>query len=45
MIVRGGRWQLCVDAFYSGFCQAFSPGRYDNLGPFSGTLSSLRSVR
>ena len=45
MIVRGGRWQLCADAFYQGFCQSFGPGRYDNIGPLAGTLSSLRQVR
>ncbi len=45
MIVQGGNWQLCVDANFRGRCQTFSPGRYDNLGFLSGTLSSLRPVR
>ncbi|MBS0321889.1 MAG: beta/gamma crystallin family protein [Proteobacteria bacterium] len=45
MIVQGGRWQLCVDANFRGRCQIFGPGRYDNLGFLSGTLSSLRPVR
>jgi hypothetical protein len=45
MIVRGGRWQLCSDANFTGFCQTFSPGRYDDLGRLGGTLSSLRQVR
>jgi hypothetical protein len=45
MIVRGSRWQLCVDANYRGGCQVFEPGRYDNLGGLSRKLSSLRRVR
>jgi hypothetical protein len=45
MIVRGGRWQLCSDASFRGFCQTFNPGRYDDLGRLGGSLSSLRRVR
>lgn len=45
MIVNEGTWELCVDANFGGYCQAFAPGRYSNLGPLTGQLSSMRPVR
>lgn len=45
LIVRHGRWQLCNDAGFHSYCQVFGPGRYDNIGPLAGNLSSLRQVR
>ena len=44
MVVYEGTWQLCDDANFGGYCQSFGPGRYSNLGPLSGQLSSLRPV-
>jgi hypothetical protein len=40
--VREGTWQLCNDANFQGTCQEFGPGRYQNLGPLSGRVSSAR---
>lgn len=42
MIVQEGTWELCVDASFGGYCQSFGPGRYPNLGPLTGQLSSIR---
>jgi hypothetical protein len=42
MIVNQGTWELCADAQYRGYCQRYGPGRYANLGPFAGQLSSMR---
>ena len=45
MIVRSGRWQLCTDAYFRGNCTIFGPGRYDNIGNQTGSVSSIRPVR
>ncbi|MEP7064307.1 MAG: beta/gamma crystallin-related protein [Betaproteobacteria bacterium] len=45
MIVRQGRWQLCTDANFRGNCTVFGPGRYDNIGNQTGSVSSIRRVR
>ncbi len=45
MIVHEGTWELCVDASFGGYCQTFAPGRYSDLGPLTGQLSSLRPTR
>ncbi len=45
MIVHEGTWELCVDASFGGYCQTFAPGRYTNLGPLAGQLSSMRPVQ
>lgn len=29
--VRGGKWQLCSDAYFRGNCVTLGPGRYNNL--------------
>ena len=29
--VRGGRWQLCDDAYFRGNCQTLGPGEYSSL--------------
>jgi hypothetical protein len=42
MVVEGGTWELCQDASFSGRCQRFPPGRYPDLDPLSGQLSSIR---
>ncbi len=44
MVVNAGRWELCRDAYYSGGCEVYGPGRYDAIGELSGELSSLRPV-
>jgi beta/gamma crystallin len=45
MIVRQGRWQLCTDANFRGNCTVFGPGRYDDIGNQTGSVSSIRRVR
>ena len=45
LIVREGRWQLCTDEDFNGYCRTFAPGRYPRLGRFEGTpIGSLRRV-
>jgi hypothetical protein len=42
LVVRRGTWQLCTDDQYRGNCQVFEPGRYGDIGPFAGDISSAR---
>jgi hypothetical protein len=44
VVVEEGNWQLCTDHDYRGSCRTLAPGRYDNLGPLAGKVSSLRLV-
>jgi hypothetical protein len=44
-IVRGGVWRLCTDARMRGNCRDFPPGRYNDLGPLGGKVSSAMIVR
>jgi hypothetical protein len=46
MEIRGGRWEICQDAYFRGHCQAFGPGRYSSLGPqgFNDKVSSVRAL-
>ena len=44
MIVHDGAWELCVDADFTGGCQVYPAGRYEDLGGLSSRLSSLRPV-
>lgn len=44
VVVEDGNWQLCTDHDYKGSCRTLAPGRYDNLGPLAGKVSSLRIV-
>jgi hypothetical protein len=43
-VVHDGRWEICVDAEYSGGCSILAPGAYPNLGAYSGRISSVRPV-
>lgn len=45
VIVRGGIWRLCRDAYMSGECRDFAPGRYSDLGSLGGQVSSAAIVR
>jgi hypothetical protein len=45
MIVNEGTWELCADSNFGGPCQSFGPGRYSDLGPLTGRLSSMRPAR
>jgi hypothetical protein len=42
IVVRGGNWELCQHANFNGWCRTFGPGRYDDLGPLAGQVSSIR---
>jgi hypothetical protein len=32
LIVREGRWQLCSEPGFNGYCRTFEPGRYPRVG-------------
>lgn len=42
IIVHGGTWEFCSDAYFGGQCQTLNAGRYPSLGGLSGQISSLR---
>jgi hypothetical protein len=45
VIVRSGRWEVCTDANYSGYCAVMGPGEYSLLsGPLFRRVSSAREV-
>ena len=43
-VVHDGRWEICVDAEFSGGCGVLGPGAYPNLGAYAGRVSSVRPV-
>ena len=43
-VVTSGRWEICAEADFRGDCKILEPGRYSDLGAFTGRLSSLRPV-
>lgn len=44
VIIRGGTWQLCADAFFRGQCVTLNPGQYPSLGAM-GLNNSVSSIR
>lgn len=44
MVVRSGRWEVCVDADFRNECRVYEPGEYGNLERMSNTITSLREV-
>lgn len=42
-IVEGESWEFCIDGDFGG-CAVLAPGRYPNLGEFSGRVGSARPV-
>jgi hypothetical protein len=44
LVVRSGRWELCADANFRGYCQTFEPGKYARLEGFNDKVSSAREV-
>ncbi|MET3134699.1 hypothetical protein AAKU55_005001 [Oxalobacteraceae bacterium GrIS 1.11] len=44
MVVRSGRWEVCVDAEFRGTCAVFEPGEYPDLNRFNNNISSVREV-
>jgi hypothetical protein len=43
-IVDGGVWRLCTRQYFRGECADFAPGRYADLGPLTGRVSSAEVV-
>jgi hypothetical protein len=43
-VVHDGRWEICVDADFSGGCSVLAPGSYPNLGAYAGRISSVRPI-
>jgi hypothetical protein len=44
MIVRSGRWEVCIDSDFRKECRIFEPGEYRNLERFTNAISSAREV-
>ena len=44
VVVRGGRWEVCVDADFRGGCKVLEPGEYPTLEGFNDRISSAREV-
>ena len=43
-VVHDGRWEVCVDAEFSGGCGVLGPGAYPTLGAYAGRISSVRPI-
>lgn len=43
-VVHDGRWEICVDADFTGGCSILAPGSYPTLGAYAGRVSSVRPV-
>lgn len=44
MVVRSGRWEVCVDAGFGGACTIVEPGEYPTLERLNDQISSVREV-
>jgi len=44
MIVRSGRWEVCVDSDFRNECRVFEPGEYRGLDRMTNAISSAREV-
>lgn len=44
MVIRSGRWEVCVDSEFRGDCRVFERGEYRNLERFNNAISSAREV-
>ena len=46
IVVRSGRWQVCVDEDYQGQCMVLERGEYRRIdGRFNDRISSVREIR
>ena len=43
-IVNDGRWQVCTEPGYQGYCRVLEPGQYADLGRMAGRVESVRRV-
>jgi hypothetical protein len=44
MIVRSGRWEVCVDADFRNECRVYEPGEYGTLDRMGNGISSAREI-
>jgi hypothetical protein len=46
VIIHGGRWQLCTDAYFRGRCVTLESGEYPSLGSMglNNSVSSIRDI-
>ena len=44
MVVRSGRWEVCIDSNFRNECRVFEPGEYRNLDRFTNAISSAREI-
>ena len=45
VVINEGRWELCSDRAFSGYCRVFGPGEYPRLGGrLDDNVTSLRRV-
>jgi len=44
MVIREGRWEICVMPDYRGMCRVYEPGVYSNLGRFNNQIGSIRRI-
>ena len=44
MVVRSGRWEVCIDSEFRNECRVFEPGEYPNLDRFANAISSAREI-
>lgn len=44
MIVRSGRWEVCLDLDFRGDCRVFEPGEYRNLDRMTNLITSVREL-
>ncbi|MFS8086432.1 MAG: beta/gamma crystallin-related protein, partial [Acidobacteriota bacterium] len=43
MVIEGGSWEVCTDAYFRGECRIMAPGQYRRLDPvFYRSISSVR---
>jgi uncharacterized protein YcfJ len=47
VVVQRGRWEVCEDAYFRGYCVVLSPGQYPSLAAMgmNNRISSIRPVR
>jgi hypothetical protein len=44
MVIASGRWEVCVDADFRGYCEFFERGEYARIDGWNDTISSVREV-
>lgn len=46
LVIQRGRWEVCDDAYYRGYCTVLSPGQYPSLAAMglNNRISSVRPI-